>query len=626
MADTHIKIITWNAKGIRNKFFEFLNFLNGNDVDVALITETWLSSEIKLPSSIFKCYRMDRIGQMGGGVAIFIRKSIQHSLLPIVQTKIVENIGVEILLRNQRKVKIFSVYFPGGSSSEIKRKWLKQDLRKFFTMSGDFLLGGDFNCRHRDWGCLRANAWGNILSDLSLSLPINVFYPPCPTYFPAGSRGNPSVLDLFVSNVSSLITEPTSFPALSSDHNPVFCDVLWSGEKKVQYFQDLKNANWKCFRRTVNVKFENDCTQLDTINCTDEVDTLIQKFTKNILSSIEESVPKLAKKDTHKNLPFNILELIKVRNVHKRNWQRYRQPFSKTMISHFNKLISNELVRHRNDEWNHRLSRLEKNGKPFWNIVRVIKSKNRKIPFLKDSSSVFYTDTEKAEELARNFSNYHLVSHNLGDSETNNLVRNTIQNINVSVEMAPLNAHVDEKCIKNIVNSLQIRKVGGLDLIKNVYLKNLPQSGIKFLTIIINACIKLMYFPGDWKKAKVVPILKAGKAPEMSANYRPISLLSSISKIYEKVIKEQILKIVSNNDIFPNEQFGFRSFHSTSHQIKRICNYVKDHRSQGRSTGMILLDIEKAFDSVWHDGLVYKMIKLNFPVYLCKIVQSFFVR
>lgn len=75
--------------------------------------------------------------------------------------------------------------------------------------------------------------------------------------------------------------------------------------------------------------------------------------------------------------------------------------------------------------------------------------------------------------------------------------------------------------------------------------------------------------------------------------------------------------------MFPNEQFGFRSHHSAIHQVYRIYKYVKSKRSQGKSTGLVLLDIEKAFDSVWHDGLVHKMLSFGFPSYLVKIVQDF---
>lgn len=70
-------------------------------------------------------------------------------------------------------------------------------------------------------------------------------------------------------------------------------------------------------------------------------------------------------------------------------------------------------------------------------------------------------------------------------------------------------------------------------------------------------------------------------------------------------------------------QFGFKPFHSTVHQIKRIYNHINTAFKNGNSTILVTLDIEKAFDSVWYNGLLYKMIQFNFPVYLIRTVESF---
>ena len=73
----------------------------------------------------------------------------------------------------------------------------------------------------------------------------------------------------------------------------------------------------------------------------------------------------------------------------------------------------------------------------------------------------------------------------------------------------------------------------------------------------------------------------------------------------------------------PPEQFRFRRFHSTVQQIKRIQKHVKDNFTLQRSTVMVLLDIEKAFDTVWHNGLIFKLINFNFPYFLIKVIRSF---
>jgi hypothetical protein len=138
------------------------------------------------------------------------------------------------------------------------------------------------------------------------------------------------------------------------------------------------------------------------------------------------------------------------------------------------------------------------------------------------------------------------------------------------------------------------------------------------------ACLKLSYFPQIWKQAQVIAIHKPGKDSSLTSSYRPISLLSSLSKILERVILKRINDHLSDNNILPTEQYGFRQKRSTTHQLNRIVNYIKRKYTINKSsTGMILLDIERAFDRVWHNGLLFKMINYNFPLYLTKIISSF---
>ena len=150
-------------------------------------------------------------------------------------------------------------------------------------------------------------------------------------------------------------------------------------------------------------------------------------------------------------------------------------------------------------------------------------------------------------------------------------------------------------------------------------------------------------------KAKIVAIPNPGKDHSNLENYRLISLLSCIGKLSEKVIALIILiliqtlttsshshSLVSNPKnqqiiryIFflfylascPNTDMpaytGFRDFIHTYFQIHRLNNYIIENRIRNRSTGLlVLLGTEKAFDSIWHDGLVYKLIQYNFPTYL----------
>lgn len=166
-------------------------------------------------------------------------------------------------------------------------------------------------------------------------------------------------------------------------------------------------------------------------------------------------------------------------------------------------------------------------------------------------------------------------------------------------------------------------KAPGFDGIFNIVLKKLSLKVFTLLSSIFNKCLELHYYPSIWKVAKIIPIRKPGKDPTSSSSYRPISLLSALSKLFEKLILNRLLNFVETNNIILPEQFGFRQGHSTTHQLVRVVNNIQRNRAVSKSTAMAFLDVEKAFDNVWHDGLVYKLCDLNFPPYLIKIIRNY---
>lgn len=154
----------------------------------------------------------------------------------------------------------------------------------------------------------------------------------------------------------------------------------------------------------------------------------------------------------------------------------------------------------------------------------------------------------------------------------------------------------------NAIKSTKNMKAPGFDGLFNIVLKKLGPKAYTLLVNVFNRCLELGYFPSAWKRSKVVPILKPGKDPTSPSSYRPISLLSSLSKLFEKLLYARLLEHTNSNDILLEEQFGFRRGHSTVDQLKRVSNLVSQAKSVSKTTVMALLDIEKAFDNVWHNG------------------------
>lgn len=125
--------------------------------------------------------------------------------------------------------------------------------------------------------------------------------------------------------------------------------------------------------------------------------------------------------------------------------------------------------------------------------------------------------------------------------------------------------------------------------------------------------------------ALIIPIAKPSKDHSRTENYRPISLLPTLSKIFEKLILKRINTFINSNNIIPASQFGFRNNHSTIHQLLRLTDFIATNFQKSKHTLALFLDVEKAFDKVWHQGLLYKIRQYGFPQYLQQIIKSFLI-
>jgi|UniRef100_A0A2S2QS96 hypothetical protein len=126
--------------------------------------------------------------------------------------------------------------------------------------------------------------------------------------------------------------------------------------------------------------------------------------------------------------------------------------------------------------------------------------------------------------------------------------------------------------IKSNITKLCNNKSPGYDLIYNKILKKLTNKTIRLLTHIYNAMLRLLYIPPIWKFSTIILIAKPEKPKHLVTSYHPISLLSTLAN-FSKILKI-ITPIIKEKNIIPNTQFGFRSYHSTIHQIHRITDKI----------------------------------------------------
>ena len=163
-----------------------------------------------------------------------------------------------------------------------------------------------------------------------------------------------------------------------------------------------------------------------------------------------------------------------------------------------------------------------------------------------------------------------------------------------------------EEEVTSIVKSLKNSHSAGDDNISNALLKNLIHTIIRPLTHIINLSLKMGEFPSQLKTSKIIPLFKSGDKC-LASNYRPISLVSSLSKILEKVVHKQLTSFLDKSNLLSLSQYGFRNKSSTELAILDICSHISNNFESKLFTAGVFIDLSKAFDSLDHNILIQKM-------------------
>ena len=254
--------------------------------------------------------------------------------------------------------------------------------------------------------------------------------------------------------------------------------------------------------------------------------------------------------------------------------------------------------------------------KTYWSLINTILNK-AKIPIIPPllENDLFITDfTEKAQL----FNKYFILQCTTID--TGSQIQQHVPVITTLIDEFT----ISEEKILNIIRSLNINKAHGWDEISVRMMKLSDAALIVPLKIIFSNCLSHGSFPEILKHANVVPVHKKNEK-NLKGNYRPISLLPIFGKILEKLVYDSLCTHLVSYELLNPNQSGFRPGDSTIDQLISIthtifkafdCNPPLDVRS-------VYLDLSKAFDRVWHDGLIYKLKWCGVSGQLLSLVESF---
>jgi len=169
---------------------------------------------------------------------------------------------------------------------------------------------------------------------------------------------------------------------------------------------------------------------------------------------------------------------------------------------------------------------------------------------------------------------------------------------------------VCEADIIQVTNNININKSGGTDSISNVVLKRCGEQLSVPLCILFNKSLSDAYFPQSWKKADIYPVHKKGDR-SLCSNYRPISLLSPTSKVFERLVYNNLYVFCKNNNFLTPCNSGFKKCDSTVNQLVHLTHAIYNGLDNGDKIAAVFLDVAKAFDSVWHEGLLFKLERMG---------------
>lgn len=609
-----ITVCSWNCNGaLISKKATIEDFLDRYSIDILLINETKLIKRDKFNIKNYAILRTDRDDKIrAGGVIALIHKSIPY--LKCKQLTISNFETISFIVKNTI---ITAAYNPPNNHFN------EQDLDQIFSQGSIVWLIGDLNSKHTIWNNNRNNINGTTLKHYIDKNALSLAFTDSPTHFPSNGQ-TPSTIDILVTKNTSEVIKLEQYCCLDSDHNPVFAKMAFTKQAlNRRRIRTFKNTNWADFRSTINTTL----TINNNLDTSEKIENTLNNFTNILSTAINKHSKTILINNSYHKLPTNIIELIKLKNKARKLFQSTRSIIDKQTYYRLVNEVKQLIKENTNNNWKKFLSNLSPKDNSLWQVMRKFTKKSSDIPTLVDNNDISFTlNKDKCNLFAKTFSK----THQLDPLENNSFENEIIDQYNI-IEAEKLHLkssslskiYTNPSELKLIIKKLKNNKAPGADGIANIAIKNLPNKAICQLMYIINAIMKLQYFPSSWKLATIIPIHKSGKSDNSASSYRPISLLPCLAKIAERVISDRLNSHTKKARILPDFQFGFRQKLGTENQLVRIINDISMSFNQKRTTVMLLYDVEKAFDRVWSQALITKLLKFKYPLYLIKLLQSY---
>lgn len=592
-----------NCRSVVKKQADITELLQSHNIDILCLTETWLRPD--LPDAIllfpgYTLFRRDRQSTNapwstlgGGGVAVLVRQGLSAKLVPRTSRKI-ECLTIEITLPNAHLLVTVAYRSPRQPMQEFVDELMSSPQ----VFSGSFcILAGDFNAKNSDWNTLdQTDSNGRILETLLTKVGLDPVNKNCGTRPTLTS--NP-LLDLIFTNAPHLCTAVTTLDPLS-DHCPVvshFCPriQLHRISKQVEY---KKVINYQKLRFILETEPLMERVQGDT-----HLDHAWEAWHSHFREAVDRSstwkrssnrpskewfTPTLRRLQQRQNRLYRHSRRhphdVRVRSAYVICRNHYRLQLRQARCGYIDHLAS-------------RLShRCKRGGYVWWRRAKRLCNISRRksvIPNLCMNDEVAKTPAEKASLLGR-----HFAMQCTSDASTTP----SYPFIDSTGPTFSLPEILIDDVYKDLLHLSPHKSTSDKEVVP--ILRVIPDLLCESLTYLFNRSLATATFPSAWKCATVVPIFKNRGNPEEPTNYRPISLLTAVSRIFECRISTSFNKFLVDNKIISPQQFAYLPNKSTTDQLILLTHRMASLLDKKINFDCAFLDFHKAFDQVHHPTLL----------------------
>lgn len=602
-----LSLMHLNIQGLGGKFQELSVILAGAAPSVLCLTEHWfLRDDIECQSlSGYKVVNhFSRSQFMRGGCAIFTSHDIETSDITLSYNCIEKHIEFsvsEIKISQRINIICVCIYRSPKGDFDLFLSVLSNVLDEVYRPGKSLIVTGDFNV-HFETNDQNSARLILLLANYCLTPHINGITRPS-----SGSQldnifSNFALEEvrgsIHISDISDHYGQLLNINIQNTNSKPKYIKRRHFTDENILQFRDYlfreswmelnftigANEKFDCFKNTLqyyfNLSFPLKIGKVN--NNKNQISREIRQYSEYI-------------KDLYVN--YQTTKNLAALNLYKEERKRYR----KYLVS---------VQKSANDA---KVETSKNKSKTLWGIFNSVcnKKKSKRQITLENEDGNLIDDPKTIADVF--LSHFSLPAN--ADERTYTSVNTTM---NSSMFMTPVNKFELFRVIMGLPNTFS----SGIDEIPVYVLKRIAMLIVEPLTAVINQCIEEGVFPADLKKAKLVPVFKGGKQTKV-ANYRPISLLSSVSKVFEKVIYERIIGFVDKNSILAEQQYGFRRNRSTELAIFNTLTYIYERVDKGDSVAGLYFDLSKAFDTVDHQLMLHILQGYGIRGLSLKLIASY---